>query len=206
MELQSPQVCRGARPLCFLDAAEGLGRTSSAREIRTPEDLKGFRMRVPAAPMLTSLFQALGAGPTPINFNELYSALQTKVVDGQENPLPVVATAKLNEVQKFCSLTSHVWDSYLILGNRRSFQRLPADARDIVARELNKSAEDERKDIAALSSSPQGELAAKGMKFVNVDKAAFRDTLKKTSFYKDWRTKLGEVGWRHPEDAVGELG
>src|SRR6476646_7321897 len=61
--------------------------TSSTREIKTPDDLKGFKMRVPAAPILTSLFQALGAGPTPINFNEVYSALQTKVVEGQENPL-----------------------------------------------------------------------------------------------------------------------
>ena len=58
--------------------------TSTAREIRTPDDLRGFKMRVPAAPILTSLFQALGAGPTPINFNELYSALQTRIVEGQE--------------------------------------------------------------------------------------------------------------------------
>src|SRR6476620_9421423 len=72
--------------------------TSSGREIRTPEDLKNFKLRVPAAPKLTSLFQALGAGPAPINFNEVYSALQTKVVDGQENPLPIIATARLYEV------------------------------------------------------------------------------------------------------------
>jgi TRAP-type C4-dicarboxylate transport system substrate-binding protein len=62
------------------------------------------KVGLPAAPILTSLFQALGAGPTPINFNELYSALQTKVVDGQENPLAVIATAKLNEVQKSRSI------------------------------------------------------------------------------------------------------
>jgi len=96
--------------------------TSAAREIRTPDDLRGFKMRVPAAPILTSLFQALGAGPTPINFNELYSALQTKIVEGQENPLPIIASAKLYEVQKYCSLTSHVWDPYFILANRRSLR------------------------------------------------------------------------------------
>lgn len=105
------------------------------------------KVGLPAAPILTSLFQALGAGPTPINFNELYSALQTKVVDGQENPLAVIATAKLNEVQKYCSLTSHVWDAYLVLGNRRSFERLPADVKEIVVRELDKAADDERQDI-----------------------------------------------------------
>lgn len=180
--------------------------TSSTREIKSPDDLKGFKLRVPAAPILTSLFQALGAGPTPINFNELYSALQTKVVDGQENPLAVIATAKLNEVQKYCSLTSHVWDAYLVLGNRRSFERLPADVKEIVVRELDKAADDERQDIAALSTSLQGDLTAKGMKFIDVDKSAFRDTLKKTTFYKDWRAKFGEEGWGHLQSVVGELG
>ena len=74
--------------------------TSSTRDIGAPADLKGFKLRVPPAPILTSLFQALGASPTPINFNELYSALQTKVVEGQENPLAIIATTKLYEVQK----------------------------------------------------------------------------------------------------------
>ena len=180
--------------------------TSSTRQIKTPDDLKGFKMRVPAAPILTSLFQALGAGPTPINFNEVYSALQTKVVEGQENPLAIIATAKLNEVQKYCSLTSHVWDAYLILANRRSFERLPADVKEIVVRELDKAADDERKDIAALSDSLRADLTAKGMTFIEVDKAAFRDTLKKTTFYKDWRAKFGEAGWGQLQSAVGELG
>jgi tripartite ATP-independent transporter DctP family solute receptor len=180
--------------------------TSSTREIKTPDDLKGFKMRVPAAPILTGLFQALGAGPTPINFNEVYSALQTKVVEGQENPLAIIATAKLYEVQKYCSLTSHVWDAYLILGNRRSFSRLPADAQEIVARELNKAADDERMDIAALSKSLREDLTSKGLNFIEVDKAAFRATLAKTSFYKDWHAKFGDKGWTLLEQSVGKLG
>ena len=180
--------------------------TASTREIKTPDDLKGFKMRVPAAPILTSLFQALGAGPTPINFNEVYSALQTKVVEGQENPLPIIATAKLYEVQKYCSLTSHVWDAYLILGNRRSFSRLPKDVQEIVTREFNKAADDERADIAALSKSLQAELTSKGLKFVEVDKSSFRSTLAKTSFYNDWHKKFGDKGWSLLEQTVGRLG
>jgi tripartite ATP-independent transporter DctP family solute receptor len=179
--------------------------TSSTREIKMPDDLKGFKMRVPAAPILTGLFQALGAGPTPINFNEVYSALQTKVVEGQENPLAIIATAKLYEVQKYCSLTSHVWDAYIILGNRRSFQRLPADAQEIVTRELNKAADAERADIAVLSKSLRDELSSKGLQFVEVDKAAFRTALGKTSFYKDWRAKFGDKAWTLLEQAVGQL-
>lgn len=110
--------------------------SSSTRPINKPEDLKSFKIRVPQAPILTSLFKALEAGAAPINFNELYSALQTKVVEGQENPLPIIATAKLYEVQKYISMTSHVWDGYWILGNRRSWERLPADIRTIVEREF----------------------------------------------------------------------
>jgi tripartite ATP-independent transporter DctP family solute receptor len=179
--------------------------TSSTREIKTPDDLKGFKMRVPAAPILTGLFQALGAGPTPINFNEVYSALQTKVVEGQENPLAIIATAKLYEVQKYCSLTSHVWDAYIILGNRRSFQRLPADVQDIVTRELNEAADAERADIAELSKSLRDDLSGKGLQFVEVDKAVFRAALGKTSFYKDWRAQFGDKGWTLLEQAVGQL-
>src|SRR3954449_13574090 len=106
--------------------------TSSTGPIRAPEDLRGLKIRVPPSPMLTSLFKALEAGPSPINFNELYSALQTKVVEGQENPLPIIATTKLYEVQKYCSLTGHVWDGYWILANRRAWQGLPEDLRAIV--------------------------------------------------------------------------
>ena len=179
--------------------------TSTAREIRTPDDLRGFKMRVPAAPILTSLFQALGAGPTPINFNELYSALQTKIVEGQENPLPIVASAKLYEVQKYCSLTGHVWDPYLILANRRSFARLPPDIQEVVTRELDRAADDERADTMALSESLRADLTAKGMQFVEVDKSEFRGALAKSTFYNHWREKFGDKAWGQLEAAVGQL-
>src|SRR5260370_20627902 len=121
--------------------------TSSTRDIKTPEDLKGFKIRVPPAPMLTSLFKALDAGPAPINFNELYSALQTKGVEGQENPLAIIATTRLYEVQKTCSLTGHVWDGYWILGNKRAFDRLPRNMKEVVTRALDRSAADQRPEV-----------------------------------------------------------
>jgi tripartite ATP-independent transporter DctP family solute receptor len=179
--------------------------TSSGREIRTPEDLKNFKLRVPAAPNLTSLFQALGAGPAPINFNEVYSALQTKVVEGQENPLPIIATARLYEVQKTCSLTGHVWDNYWILGNKRAFEKLPKNVQEVVTREFDRSAADERADIAKLSESLRAELIAKGMQFIDVDRAAFRQALAKTSFYPNWKAKFGEEAWTQLEKAAGKL-
>ena len=179
--------------------------TSSTREIRTPEDLKGFKIRVPPAPMLTSLFRALDAGAAPINFNELYSALQTKVVEGQENPLAITATARLYEVQKSCSLTGHVWDGYWILGNRKAWQRLPEDLRRTVSRELDRSGTDQRADVAKLSLSLRESLAAKGISFVDVDRARFREALGRTSFYRDWKAKYGDAAWAHLEDVSGKL-
>ena len=179
--------------------------TSSTREIRTPEDLKGFKIRVPPAPMLTSLFKALDAGAAPINFNELYSALQTKVVEGQENPLAITATARLYEVQKSCSLTGHVWDGYWILGNKKAWQRLPEDLRRTVSSELDRSGTDQRADVAKLSLSLRESLAAKGITFVDVDRARFREALGRTSFYRDWKAKYGDAAWSHLEDVSGKL-
>jgi tripartite ATP-independent transporter DctP family solute receptor len=179
--------------------------SSSTRVIKPPTDLKGFKIRVPQAPMLTSLFKALDAGPAPINFNELYSALQTGVVEGQENALPIIATAKLYEVQKSISLTSHVWDGYWILGNRRAWEKLPPDMRAIVTREFEAAGMLQRADIAKLNGSLRNDLKAKGVNLVDVDRPAFRDALRKTSFYSDWKGKYGDQGWSLLEKYVGKL-
>ena len=180
--------------------------TSSTREIRTPQDLNGFKIRVPPAPMLTSVFKSLNAGATPINFNELYSALQTKVVEGQENPLAIIASTRLYEVQKSCSMTGHVWDGYVILGNRRAWGTLPEDLRAVVTRELDKSAVDQRADIASLNQSLRADLTAKGITFIDVDRELFRKALASTPFYGEWKAKYGDEAWGLLEAAVGKLG
>jgi TRAP-type transport system periplasmic protein len=86
--------------------------TSSTRAINGPDDYKGFKIRVPVSPLWTSMFRAFDASPASINFSEVYSALQTRIVEGQENPLALISTAKLYEVQKYCSLTNHMWDGF----------------------------------------------------------------------------------------------
>ncbi len=180
--------------------------TSSTREIRTPADLKGFKLRVPPAPPLTSLFKALDASPTPINFNEVYTSLQTKVVEGQENPLAIIATTRLYEVQKSCSLTGHVWDGYWVLGNKRAFAKLPPDIQAIITRELDKSAVDQRADIANLSETLKAELTAKGITFIDVQQDDFRKALAGTNFYAEWKQKYGPTAWDLLEKVSGKLG
>lgn len=155
---------------------------------------------------LNGLIKAIGAAPAPINFNELYSALQTTVVEGQENPLAIIATTRLYEVQKSCSLTGHVWDGYWVLGNKRAFSKLPADVQAIVSRELDRSADDQRADIAALTESLKSDLTAKGLTFHSVDREPFRKALSATNFYAEWKEKYGSVAWELLESVSGKLG
>jgi tripartite ATP-independent transporter DctP family solute receptor len=179
--------------------------TSSTHPIKTPAELKGFKIRVPVSPLWTSMFQALGASPISINFSEVYSALQTKIAEGQENPLTLIQITRLYEVQKYVSLTSHMWDGYWMLANKRGFSALPADAQAIITRELNASAMDERADIAKLNESVADDLKSKGLEFVTVDKPAFRDALKSAGFYAEWKKKYGDEAWGILEAEVGTL-
>ncbi|MBQ0821994.1 TRAP transporter substrate-binding protein [Microvirga terrae] len=179
--------------------------TSSTKPINTPDDLKGFKIRVPVSPLWTSMYKAFDSAPTSINFNEVYTALQTKVVDGQENPLAIVSTAKLNEVQKYCSLTNHMWDGFWFLANRRAWERLPEDVRAIVAKHINAAGLKEREDVAKLNGNLQQELAAKGMVFNQPDPGPFRDKLRKAGFYSEWKGKYGDEAWALLERATGSL-
>ena len=179
--------------------------TTATRPILKPADFEGMKLRVPPAPLLTSMFKAFGAAPVTINFNETYSALQTHVVDGEENPLAVIDTAKLHEVQKYCSTTNHMWDGFWLLANRRNWEALPEAMRAIVARRLNAAAMDERADVLALNNSLRETLAGKGMIFNDVEPAAFRDKLRTAGFYAEWKQKFGDAAWDRLETAVGKL-
>ena len=179
--------------------------TSSTRAIRSPEDLKGFKIRVPPSPLWVSMFKAFDAAPTSINFSEVYSALQTKVVEGQENPLAIIQAAKLYEVQKYLSQTNHMWDGFWFLANGRAWSGLPADVREVIARNLDRSALDQRADIRRLNDGLQSELAAKGLEFIKVDPALFRAKLQASGFYKEWRGKYGEEAWAVLEKFTGPI-
>jgi len=179
--------------------------TSATKPVKTPEDLSGFKIRVPASPLWTSMFKAFGASPTTINFNEVYTALQTKVVDGQENPLSLIDTAKLYEVQKFVAITNHMWDGFWFLANKKAWEAMPADLREIVEAEFNRSAIDERNDLAKMNDTVAATLKSKGLQFVETDPVAFRAALKKAGFYEEWKGKFGAEAWGTLEKAVGSL-
>jgi len=179
--------------------------TSSTKAINGPDDYKGFRIRVPVSPLWTSMFKAFDAAPASINFNEVYSALQTKIVEGQENPLALISAAKLYEVQKYCSLTNHMWDGYWLLANRRALEALPEDLRTVVTKNINAAALKARADTAHLNATLRGELTAKGLTFNQPDVAPFREKLRSAGFYSEWKAKYGEEAWAILEKSVGKL-
>ena len=103
--------------------------TNSKRPIKVPADLQGIKLRVPEGKWRVKMFQAYGANPSPMKFSELFTALQTGVMDGQENPFTQIYSAKLQEVQKYLSLSAHVYTpAYLTVGTKR-WESLPADVR-----------------------------------------------------------------------------
>jgi tripartite ATP-independent transporter DctP family solute receptor len=146
--------------------------TNNKRPIVKPADLQGIKLRVPGGVWRVKMFQAYGATPSPMEYKEVFVALQTGVMDGQENPFAQIFPARFHEVQKYLSLTGHVYTpAYVTAG--ASWQRLPADVRKIVEDELAAS----ESVILALAEKLDNELLAKmkttGIAVNEADKAAF---------------------------------
>lgn len=179
--------------------------THSTKPINTPKDLEGMKIRVPASPILTDMFRDLGASPATVPFGELYTALQTKVVDGQENALPTLDAGKFFEVQKYCSYTSHVWDCFTLVGNKRSWSAVPEDLRALATRILDAHALKQRAAHDVLNGSLEAKLKGTGMQFNKVDNKPFRELLQKSGYYAEWKKKFGTDAWTLLEKYTGKL-
>ncbi|HVZ42802.1 MAG TPA: TRAP transporter substrate-binding protein [Ramlibacter sp.] len=147
--------------------------TNNKHPVRVPEDLKGIKLRVPEGKWRVKMFQEYGANPSPMKFSELFTALQTGVMDGQENPFAQIWSAKLQEVQKYLSLSGHVYTpAYLIAGSKK-YATLPADVRKV----LEDTARETQAFIYQTAERQETELLAKlkqaGMQVNEVDKDAF---------------------------------
>ena len=179
--------------------------SSSSRQLNSVDDLRGFKIRVPVTALLTSLFSGLGALPSSISYSELYSALQTHIVEGQENPLAQVSTGKLYEVQKYCALSNHCWSGYWVVGNRKALSSLPPDLLAIVNESFDAAALKERADLLEMDRSLQAELTGKGMVFNKPDPVQFRAALVKAGFYGQWQKIYGAEAWSALEKYTGPL-
>jgi len=165
--------------------------TNNKRPVNSPDDLKGLKMRTMENPVHMQAYKAFGIIPTPMAFTEVFTALQQGTVDGQENPLSVISAAKFDQVQKYMTLTGHVYSPALILMNKGKWDKLPAadktafaeSAKEAVKANRARIDEDERKAVADLQS--------KGMTVVMVvDKAKFQSTLGPT--FTEFGKKFGQ--------------
>ncbi|GJD48887.1 hypothetical protein OPKNFCMD_1613 [Methylobacterium crusticola] len=179
--------------------------TSSSRPILAPDDFKGFKIRVPPSPMWTSMFKAFDAAPMTINFAEVYSALQTRIAEGQENPLALIEAAKLYEVQKHLSKTNHMWDGFWLLANGKIWRSLPQDVRTVVGKHFNTQAVEQRKETLARNGSTEKDLLARGLTFHDVDTKSFQAKLQSAGFYKEWKGKFGDDAWALLEKHTGPI-
>jgi TRAP-type C4-dicarboxylate transport system substrate-binding protein len=152
------------------------------------------------------MFSAFGASPTSIPLSEAYSALQTKIAEGQENPLAIIDSAKFYEVQKYCSLTNHAWDGFWLIASGRAWRSVPPDVQQLLAKHFNAAAKKQRVDGERGNVELQKALEAKGLVFNKTDPKQFRETLSKTSFYKDAKAKFGEEGWAALQKYSGAVG
>ena len=118
--------------------------------INSPDDLKGLKFRVAEAPMTVALYKALGASPVTMNLNELYTSLQTKLVDGADLSIGAFQTGKYYEVQKYLAITNHSWTPFAMMANAAAWERLPKNLQALVEGEFNSAAIRERDDIAKL--------------------------------------------------------
>ncbi|KRE03389.1 ABC transporter substrate-binding protein [Bosea sp. Root670] len=179
--------------------------TTSGKAIETAKEMSGLKIRVPVSPLSISMFKALDAAPASLQFSEVYTALQTKVVDAQENPLPIIQVAKLFEVQKSCAISNHIWDGFWFIANGRAWRGLPADIQKIVAGAINDAGVAQRGDIKKLNETVQADLQSKGLAFNKTDPDSFRAKLREAGFYKEWQERFGKDAWSLLEDAVGKL-
>ncbi|RZL66052.1 MAG: DctP family TRAP transporter solute-binding subunit [Variovorax sp.] len=148
--------------------------TNSKRDVKGPEDLKGLKMRTMENPVHIAAYKGLGIVTTPMAFPEVFTALQQGTVDGQENPLPVIMSAKFSQVQKHLSLTGHVYSPCIFVMNKASFDKLSAADKTAFLEAAKVATKANRDRVDQDDANGVKELRAQGMTVIdNVDKAKF---------------------------------
>jgi TRAP-type transport system periplasmic protein len=152
--------------------------TNSKRDVKQPEDLKGLKMRTMENPVHIAAYKGLGIITTPMAFPEVFTALQQGTVDGQENPLSVIMSAKFDQVQKHLSLTGHVYSPCIFLMNKAAFDKLSAADKTALVEAAKEATKANRARVDQDDANGVADLRAKGMTVIeNVDKAKFVATL-----------------------------
>lgn len=165
--------------------------TNNAKPVKTPDDVKGLKIRTQQNEMHIAVWRELGALPTPMAIPEVYTALQQGVVDGQENPVGAIINNRFGEVQKYISLTDHAFTPLVLLISPSVYSSLSEEDKQVFATAAKNAMARNRKEVDAVLTSGLETLKSQGMTVVaDVDKAAFRAKL--GDIYKEFAKRFGE--------------
>lgn len=184
---------KGLKLLCYYE--NGFRQlTNSVREVKTPADLKGLKIRTMQNPIHLEAFRAMGANPTPMPFSEVFTAMQQKTIDGQENPIPTIWLSKFYEVQKYISLTGHVYGPQIMLINKKLWDSFPAADQKIIAEAAKETAVYQRGLNRKLNKEFVDNLKKAGNTVTVItpeQHKAFVDAC--ASVYTTWEPKIGKA-------------
>jgi tripartite ATP-independent transporter DctP family solute receptor len=178
--------------------------TTSSRSIQTAADFAGLKIRTPGGAIAADFFQTLRAEAGMVPFSGMYDALKEKTFDGQSDPLGVVQSLKLYEVQTHLSLTEHWWSGFTLVAHAATWNALPADIKWVAERNVEAYAKRQRADIETVNAEGEAVLAARGMIVNRADAASIRARL--GDFYARWKAKFPPATWRLLEAHADGLG
>jgi len=164
--------------------------TNNKRPVNKPEDVKGLKLRTMENEVHMDAFRTLGADPTPMTWGEVYTSLQQGVIDGQENPINIIRTHKIYEVNKNLALTGHVYSPALLLMNEKKLKSLPGDQQKALMAAAKEAAKFERKFIRDNEAKMLEELKGFGMQVTTPDKKLFQKATEPT--YKKYESRFGK--------------
>jgi tripartite ATP-independent transporter DctP family solute receptor len=188
---------------CPWDAGmQQMGVGASWHPIRTPDDLKGFKVRVPPSPILVGMMRELGGNGVSMNVGETYTSLQTKLIDGAASQLATIESSKFYEVLKYISLTSYVWGLFYLISSSQYWNSLPADVQGIIERNNTKFGQSTHRTMVNLNGPFRDKLSRQGVAFNAVERPMFKERLK--PYYQYWANAFGPTVWDLLTTSLGQ--
>ncbi len=191
-KLYAPLAEKNIQGLTYWES--GFKHFTSNKAVKKPDDMVGQKFRIMPSPVIREQFKALGASPVPIDFQELYNALQQGVVDGQENPLMTIVTMKFYEVQEFVTPSNHAWLGYLVMVNKPFLQSLPQKYQKLVTETAAASGKYERDILAKENAGYLETIKKSGTNVIPVSAETAKEFQSKVQPVYDWFIKNIEGG------------
>ncbi|GAB1386656.1 TRAP transporter substrate-binding protein [Melaminivora sp.] len=180
--------------------------TNNKHPVAKLEDMNGIKLRVMQNNVFLDSFKALGANAVPLPFSELFTALETKAVDGQENPFNTVLSSKFYEVQKYLTVTNHVYSPWIVTVSKKWWDQLTPAEQKVLQDAANKSRDFERQDTRAEAAKALADLKQKGMavnELAPAEVARMRDKL--TAVHASVAASVGQDVWKQAQDELARI-